>query len=654
MGYRSRVFAMALVAAMVMVAAPAFADINVTNTGGFSNATLASPAASTYLSYCGGSSQPSCPGGTPPYQVRWGQSLSSGQSSLGYTPNAASDVGAAPFVLGTLKHTNVPIVLGTQITAVDLRISTTVADTTRTVTFNDSVTFNLQVDEIANDPSQCPGDPNPCPDFIKLPSGGVSFTPVDVGNIRYQLKLLGFQAPGGTVQTTMVSQENGSSTVNLVGQVTKQSLVNADAGTDDSVNEGDLVQLDGSGSQVTGLDYSWTQTAGPSVTLSDAHAAQPTFTAPEVSTDQTLTFQLDVADHLEATYTDTDTVDVVVHQVNKAPVVSAGDPYTGAEGSPVTLNGSATDADSDPLTLTWTYTAGAGVDPGATCEFSDPSAEDPTLTCDDDGTFTVKLTADDGQGHSPDSSQSVTLANAAPALGPVLTSAGAPVGIGSTVDVTAPFTDDGANDTHSCDVDWGDGSPVAHHSASGQCTDSHNYASAGIYKVTVTVTDDDGGSDTAKSDYVVVYDPSAGFVTGGGWINSPRGAYTAAPDLTGKANFGFVAKYKKGATTPDGQTQFTFQAADLSFHSTSYEWLVIAGAKAQYKGEGTLNGQSGYGFMLTARDGARSTAGTQDALRLKIWNTSTGAVVYDNQLGVPDSADASTTLESGSIVIHAS
>jgi hypothetical protein len=40
--------------------------------------------------------------------------------------------------------------------------------------------------------------------------------------------------------------------------------------------------------------------------------------------------------------------------------------------------------------------------------------------------------------------------------------------------------------------------------------------------------------------------------------------------------------------------------ANLEFHSTSYQWLVVAGAKAQYKGSGTMNGSGEYGFLLTA------------------------------------------------------
>ena len=42
---------------------------------------------------------------------------------------------------------------------------------------------------------------------------------------------------------------------------------------------------------------------------------------------------------------------------------------------------------------------------------------------------------------------------------------------------------------------------------------------------------------------ITVYDPNAGFVTGGGWIDSPLGAYIPDPALAGRANFGFVSKY---------------------------------------------------------------------------------------------------------------
>ena len=173
-----------------------------------------------------------------------------------------------------------------------------------------------------------------------------------------------------------------------------------------------------------------------------------------------------------------------------------------------------------------------------------------------------------------------------------------------------------------------------------------------MYTLNLAVTDDDGGQGTAAFQYIVIYDPNAGFVTGGGWINSPAGAYTANPSLTGKATIGFVSKYQKGKTVPGGNTEFQFKVANLNFSSTSYDWLVIAGAKAQYKGIGTINGTGNYRFMLTAIDGQVNGGGGVDKFRIKIWNLATGQIVYDNQLGAADEALPTTDIQGGSIVIH--
>lgn len=143
--------------------------------------------------------------------------------------------------------------------------------------------------------------------------------------------------------------------------------------------------------------------------------------------------------------------------------------------------------------------------------------------------------------------------------------------------------------------------------------------------------------------------PSEGF-TGGGLIDSLSGAYIADPDLTGKANFGFVSKYKKGADTPDGTTQFQFNVADLNFHSDSYDWLVIAGARAQYKGTGSINGEGKFKFMLTAIDGDLNSG--DDKFRIKIWDEVSEHIVYDNMLGASDIVEDATAFGGGSIIIH--
>ena len=182
---------------------------------------------------------------------------------------------------------------------------------------------------------------------------------------------------------------------------------------------------------------------------------------------------------------------------------------------------------------------------------------------------------------------------------------------------------------------------------------THSYPAPGLYNTVLTVTDDEGAQGSAST-LVVVYDPEGGFVTGGGWIDSPSGAYTPDLWLIGKATFGFVSKYKKGATVPTGVTEFQFKVADLNFHSESYQWLVIAGSKAMYKGVGTINGGGNYGFMLSAIDaGLTAPKDDVDTFRIKIWDKDNGdTVVYDNQLGAAEDANPSTAIAGGSIVIH--
>jgi Tol biopolymer transport system component len=172
----------------------------------------------------------------------------------------------------------------------------------------------------------------------------------------------------------------------------------------------------------------------------------------------------------------------------------------------------------------------------------------------------------------------------------------------------------------------------------------------GVYDVYARGIDLAGNTSAEASTLVVAYDPDGGFVTGGGWITSPAGAYAADPTATGRATFGFVSRYLPGRQTPSGQTEFQFRAVGLNFHSEEYEWLVVAGARAQYKGTGTINGSGSYGFLLTAIDGQIQGGGGDDRFRIKIWGS--GGIVYDNQQNAPDSADPTTALGGGSIVIH--
>ncbi len=192
---------------------------------------------------------------------------------------------------------------------------------------------------------------------------------------------------------------------------------------------------------------------------------------------------------------------------------------------------------------------------------------------------------------------------------------------------------------------------------SGTITTNYTFTSAGVYLVSLTVNNNCGGTGTANTvgdltAMVVIYNPDGGFVTGGGWVDSPLGAYTPNPSLIGRASFGFNSKYQRGATVPTGNTEFQFRVADFNFKSTSYDWLVVGGARAQYKGSGTINNNGNYAFILTAIDGQINGGGGTDKFRIKIWNKISGSVIYDNQLGTPDGSDPTTVIGGGSIIIH--
>lgn len=219
-----------------------------------------------------------------------------------------------------------------------------------------------------------------------------------------------------------------------------------------------------------------------------------------------------------------------------------------------------------------------------------------------------------------------------------------PVPVDTTISSTATFNDAPDAGPHTAFWDWEDGEPSKGDvdEASQTVTGSHKFVQPGVYTVGLTVSSAEG-SDYAIYQYVVVYDPAAGFVTGGGWFNSPAGAYTDT-SLVGKATFGFVSKYdKKGATVPTGNTDFRFETGDLYFHSTSYDWLVVTGGNyAKFMGSGIINGGGDCKFMVWAGDGE------PDTFRIRIWkeDEDTGAEIdiYDNGF---DQA-----IGGGSIVIH--
>jgi hypothetical protein len=345
--------------------------------------------------------------------------------------------------------------------------------------------------------------------------------------------------------------------------------------------------------------------------------------------------------------------------LNVAPTVSLTGARVADEGDTVSYSYTVSDPGADTFALDDESCGAQGVLSGSTFDGATGAGSFVCTFPDGPATTEVSVTVRDDDGGVGSDSLTVDVDNVAPQIEQISVPLD-PVDIGdqSGTSVNVTFGDPaGAYDEpYTCAFDMdndGEDDVTVKQVTGTSCSGALSYALPGVYTVRVTVTDKDEGWDSdVATGFIVVYDPEGGFVTGGGWIDSPEGAYTPDPSLTGKANFGFVSKYKKEADTPTGQTEFQFKVADLNFHSDSYQWLVVAGSKAKYKGEGTINGAGHYGFMISAID-ARLTPSTDvDLFRIKIWDKHTDEVVYDNQLEADDNADPTTAIGGGSIVIH--
>jgi hypothetical protein len=331
--------------------------------------------------------------------------------------------------------------------------------------------------------------------------------------------------------------------------------------------------------------------------------------------------------------------------INRAPTAICRNVVKHAENSclafasPEEINNGSSDPDQDPLTFNLNSSGPYGL-----------------------GNTPVTLTVTDSSGASSRCSAVITVVNQPATLSITGPSSGAVFSVNTLVTFTATFSDpDGGQHSAQWRYDTlTDNATVTEPGGStlGTATATRTFTAAGVYPVSLEMVDSCGDRSTvdtvdALPAMIVVYDPAAGSVAGGGTIDSPAGAYVLTPSVAGRAVFGFQSSYHRGATVPEGSTEFRFQMANFRFSSAAYEWLVVSGARAQFKGVGSVNGSGNYGFMLTAVDGDRPGGGGFDKLRLKIWDKENGdAVVYDNQMGASDRSEPTTIVRGGSIIIR--
>jgi PKD repeat protein len=339
------------------------------------------------------------------------------------------------------------------------------------------------------------------------------------------------------------------------------------------------------------LEFTWSFELGP--TMQNMHyndganpdpAKSPWGAFPIYATDSAAnTYGDNAAYVLTLTFNDDDggsasyTTQVTV--LNVPPSITPFGPFTLDEGSPTHPNATATDPGSDDLLFIWTFELGPTVQ---NVHYNDGTAPDPAKspwgtfpftatdavshTYGDNGVYAVSLTVKDDDGGEATYSTTVTVANLPPEIepfGPYFVDEGQPL----TASATA--TDQGSDDlTFSWSFELGP-NPQATYFNNGVSPDpakspngtfpftatdspSRTYGDNAVYTLTLTVTDDDGGSATYSTQVIVTNLPPS--VSGFGPYQVDEGSFlsvgTSATD-PGSDDLAFTWSWELGPTTQD-------------------------------------------------------------------------------------------------------
>jgi uncharacterized protein YkwD len=328
---------------------------------------------------------------------------------------------------------------------------------------------------------------------------------------RGRLKIEGAEVEGEIVDLELAwdraSQQFLIDTVTYDGQQIQNQSPKADAGPNLTAETGAEVSVQGHGSDPDGVivDVSWQQVSGPGVSLAGADQWTVSFTAPAQAGDVRL--RLTVVD--DQGMSDSDDVIIAVAAPNtpppnQAPSANAGADRTVQPGDGVTITGSGSDADGTIVGFSWAQVSGSAVSlSGAgtqTVQFSAPNSA---------GDIRLRLTVTDDDGATDTDDVVITVEAPQP---PPNQAPSANAGADRTVQQGDSVTIvGGGSDADGSIVGFSwtqvSGSAVGLSGAGTQTVQFTAPSIAGDIRLRLTVTDDDGATDT--DDVVITVEASS-------------------------------------------------------------------------------------------------------------------------------------------------
>lgn len=314
------------------------------------------------------------------------------------------------------------------------------------------------------------------------------------------------------------------------------------AGADQTGSRNKMISLDGTGSYDPDHDpltYSWSIVSKPAGSVGDFdNTTSPT---PKILADKQGEYVFRLVVYDGQLYSNPNTV--VLKAVNNPPIANAGPDKSGLVGSVVNLDGGgSSDPNGDPLIYQWTLKS---VPSGSTAQISNPTSVTPTFTPELAGKYTIQLIVNDGQVDS--SPATVIISAIIPNRDPVATPGGPYTGV---VGVPVQFNGSGSSDP--------DGDPLTFNWQFGDggigsgVNPVHTYSSTGTYSVTLTVSDNRGGSNTGQTT---------------AQINNPT------PSLTSIDPSSIIAGSPDFTLTLNGDNFLTTSAVSFNNQQVSFQYI---------------------------------------------------------------------------------